>query len=217
MSGFPTAEAKAKLCTKEQRVDCSEDGRETPSGGIFKRDLQVRGSGELQERKNEQGEAGCGEEFGEKVRELRQEVKEELEGVIIRGGSPKYLKAPPDRQDLLERVKKDILGVYQSSFRDKANLRIIDIRSVAKLRKTVLDNLKKVEFHGVKTFLTDITRLKQELTQQMRQSLHDFADLACSEDCAVTEGPVLDSWTCFRIRAQCFKGSVCGGVTFIIR
>ncbi|XP_073513930.1 izumo sperm-egg fusion protein 3 isoform X1 [Phyllobates terribilis] len=27
---------------------------------------------------------------------------------------------------------------------------------------------------------------------------------------AVIEGPVLDSKTCLRIRAQCFKGSVCG-------
>lgn len=28
---------------------------------------------------------------------------------------------------------------------------------------------------------------------------------------AMTEGPVLDCWTCLRINAQCFSGELCGG------
>ncbi|KAI5942103.1 Izumo sperm-egg fusion protein 3, partial [Manis javanica] len=33
--------------------------------------------------------------------------------------------------------------------------------------------------------------------------------LACSEDCVVTEGPVLDCWTCLCINTQCFTGEYC--------
>ncbi|XP_073422523.1 izumo sperm-egg fusion protein 3 [Dendrobates tinctorius] len=59
-------------------------------------------------------------------------------------------------------------------------------------------------------FMENIRTHKEEIMWQMKQSLEKFADLACSEDCSVIEGPVLDSKTCLRIRASCFKGSVCG-------
>ncbi|XP_056398967.1 izumo sperm-egg fusion protein 3 isoform X3 [Hyla sarda] len=94
--------------------------------------------------------------------------------------SSKVPKDVPDRKAFLESVNKEIFSVYWTSFRDKPYLRIIDIRSVVKLKKMVFDSLRETEFH------------------------------ACTEDCSVTEGPVLDCWTCLRIRAQCFKGSVCG-------
>ncbi|XP_073513931.1 izumo sperm-egg fusion protein 3 isoform X2 [Phyllobates terribilis] len=58
--------------------------------------------------------------------------------------------------------------------------------------------------------MENIRKHREEIMWQMKQSLEKFADLACSEDCSVIEGPVLDSKTCLRIRAQCFKGSVCG-------
>ncbi|XP_056398968.1 izumo sperm-egg fusion protein 3 isoform X4 [Hyla sarda] len=74
----------------------------------------------------------------------------------------------------------------------------------------VFDSLRETEFHGINMFLEDIKTIKQKLMRQMKQSLEHFADIACTEDCSVTEGPVLDCWTCLRIRAQCFKGSVCG-------
>ncbi|KAM4014700.1 izumo sperm-egg fusion protein 3 isoform 3-T3 [Anomaloglossus baeobatrachus] len=86
----------------------------------------------------------------------------------------------PNRQAFMESVKMEILGVYRTSFKNIKYLRIIDIRSVATLKKMILDKLRAIQFH------------------------------ACSEDCSVIEGPLLDSKTCLRVRAQCFKGSVCG-------
>ncbi|XP_069804151.1 izumo sperm-egg fusion protein 3 isoform X2 [Dendropsophus ebraccatus] len=74
----------------------------------------------------------------------------------------------------------------------------------------IFDSLRETEFHGLTMFVEDIKKIKQDLMRQMKQSLEHFADLACTEDCSVTEGPSLDCWTCLRIRAQCFKGSVCG-------
>ncbi|XP_056398966.1 izumo sperm-egg fusion protein 3 isoform X2 [Hyla sarda] len=102
--------------------------------------------------------------------------------------SSKVPKDVPDRKAFLESVNKEIFSVYWTSFRDKPYLRII----------------------GINMFLEDIKTIKQKLMRQMKQSLEHFADIACTEDCSVTEGPVLDCWTCLRIRAQCFKGSVCG-------
>ncbi|XP_072011639.1 izumo sperm-egg fusion protein 3 isoform X3 [Engystomops pustulosus] len=110
----------------------------------------------------------------------------------------------------LESVSKDILGIYPTFFRGKGNLRIIDVRGVEKLRKMVLDKLAGDQFVGRNTFMTNIKQMEKELMWQMKKSLEDFSDLACSRDCSVIEGPVLDCWTCDQITAQCFKGSVCG-------
>ncbi|XP_013927342.1 PREDICTED: izumo sperm-egg fusion protein 3 [Thamnophis sirtalis] len=53
-------------------------------------------------------------------------------------------------------------------------------------------------------------QLRFSLRKKIRQILEEFADLACSEDCTVIEGPILDCWTCLRITTQCFDGEVCG-------
>ncbi|XP_075696935.1 izumo sperm-egg fusion protein 3 [Rhinoderma darwinii] len=55
----------------------------------------------------------------------------------------------PNRAAFLEGLKKEILGVYQASFKDKPHLRIIDIRSVAKLKKMVFDNLRGSKFNDL--------------------------------------------------------------------
>ncbi|KAM4014699.1 izumo sperm-egg fusion protein 3 isoform 2-T2 [Anomaloglossus baeobatrachus] len=94
----------------------------------------------------------------------------------------------PNRQAFMESVKMEILGVYRTSFKNIKYLRII----------------------GEEMFMKNIKNLKEEIILQMKQSLEKFADIACSEDCSVIEGPLLDSKTCLRVRAQCFKGSVCG-------
>ncbi|CAN2387923.1 Izumo sperm-egg fusion protein, partial [Pristimantis euphronides] len=103
------------------------------------------------------------------------------------------------------------MGVYRTSFGDEPPLRIIDIQSVVNLKAMVLHNLTGIDCHGTDACSGIIKNIQQELQGQMKQSLQHFADLACSEDCSLTDGPVLDSWTCLRIRAQCFRGSVCGG------
>ncbi|XP_075045709.1 izumo sperm-egg fusion protein 3 [Mixophyes fleayi] len=86
-----------------------------------------------------------------------------------------------------------------------------DVRSVAKLKTLVLDNIKGKEFDGMNAHWLLVRKIRIELIQAMKIALEEFIDLACSEDCSVTEGSVLDCWTCYRVRAQCFDGSVCGG------
>ncbi|XP_063798768.1 izumo sperm-egg fusion protein 3 isoform X2 [Pseudophryne corroboree] len=116
----------------------------------------------------------------------------------------------PNRQVFLDGLNNEILGVYQSYFKQKEYLRIIDIRSVAKLKALVFEKLKGKQFEGMNAQWLLVQKIRSQLTKEMKKSLEEFTDLACSEDCSVIEGPALDSWTCLRIRAQCFDGSVCG-------
>nr|XP_048688488.1 myosin-10-like isoform X2 [Caretta caretta] len=63
---------------------------------------------------------------------------------------------------------------------------------------------------GVHLLQLTLAQHRDSLRTRLRETLESFADLACSEDCTVTEGPVLDCWTCLRISAQCFDGELCG-------
>ncbi|XP_029142393.1 izumo sperm-egg fusion protein 3 [Protobothrops mucrosquamatus] len=73
---------------------------------------------------------------------------------------------------------------------------------------------------GVFLWQLSMYQLRFSLRKKIHQILEKFADLgtnpedalepACSEDCTVIEGPILDCWTCLRITTQCFDGEVCG-------
>ncbi|KAL6089271.1 hypothetical protein STEG23_002856 [Scotinomys teguina] len=51
--------------------------------------------------------------------------------------------------------------------------------------------------------------IRQHLESQLREMLKNFSAVACSEDCIVIEGPVLDCWTCLRMTTRCFRGDYC--------
>ncbi|XP_073737421.1 izumo sperm-egg fusion protein 3 isoform X3 [Callorhinus ursinus] len=89
----------------------------------------------------------------------------------------------PGRFHLLERQIKEMTHLsFKVSHRDKM-LRVLAVHKVIKLRIWLKNELYKL---GNETWK------------------------ACSEDCVVTEGPVLDCWTCLRITSRCFRGEYCG-------
>ncbi|XP_005626747.1 izumo sperm-egg fusion protein 3 isoform X2 [Canis lupus baileyi] len=89
----------------------------------------------------------------------------------------------PGRIHLLERQIKEMIRLsFKVSHRDKM-LRVLAVQKVTKLRTWLKNELYKL---GNETFK------------------------ACSEDCVVIEGPVLDCWTCLRITSRCFRGEYCG-------
>ncbi|CAO2588102.1 Izumo sperm-egg fusion protein 3, partial [Lemmus lemmus] len=51
--------------------------------------------------------------------------------------------------------------------------------------------------------------IRKNLESQLKEILKNFSEVACSEDCIVTEGPVLDCWTCLRMTTRCFRGDYC--------
>ncbi|XP_014641516.1 PREDICTED: izumo sperm-egg fusion protein 3 isoform X2 [Ceratotherium simum simum] len=89
----------------------------------------------------------------------------------------------PGRTHLLERQIKEMTRLsFKVSHRDKM-LRVLAVQKVVKLRTWLKDELYKL---GNETWK------------------------ACSEDCVVTEGPILDCWTCLRLTTRCFRGEYCG-------
>ncbi|XP_008514507.1 izumo sperm-egg fusion protein 3 isoform X2 [Equus przewalskii] len=89
----------------------------------------------------------------------------------------------PGRTHLLERQIKEMIRLsFKVSHGDKM-LRVLAVQKVVKLRTWLKNELYKV---GNETWK------------------------ACSEDCVVTEGPILDCWTCLRLTTRCFKGEYCG-------
>ncbi|XP_042768730.1 izumo sperm-egg fusion protein 3 isoform X2 [Panthera uncia] len=89
----------------------------------------------------------------------------------------------PGRTHLLEwQIKEMIHLSFKVSHGDKM-LRVLAVHKAVKLRIWLKNELYKL---GNETWK------------------------ACSEDCVVTEGPILDCWTCLRITTQCFRGEYCG-------
>ncbi|XP_027472267.1 izumo sperm-egg fusion protein 3 isoform X4 [Zalophus californianus] len=89
----------------------------------------------------------------------------------------------PGRFHLLERQTKEMTHLsFKVSHRDKM-LRVLAVHKVIKLRIWLKNELYKL---GNETWK------------------------ACSEDCVVTEGPILDCWTCLRTTSRCFRGEYCG-------
>ncbi|KAH1181267.1 hypothetical protein KIL84_002201 [Mauremys mutica] len=64
--------------------------------------------------------------------------------------------------------------------------------------------LKETPWKGVHLLQLMLAQHRESLRTRLREALESFADVA------VTEGPVLDCWTCLRINAQCFDGELCG-------
>ncbi|XP_004638627.1 izumo sperm-egg fusion protein 3 [Octodon degus] len=119
----------------------------------------------------------------------------------------------PGRTQLLERhIKLMVRLSFQVSHRDKM-LRVLDVSKVVKLRIWLKDELYRLgnkTWKGAFIFQGRFLNVRQNLESKVKEALKDFSEVACSEDCTVIEGPILDCWTCLRIFTQCFKGEYCG-------
>nr|XP_056720222.1 izumo sperm-egg fusion protein 3 [Euleptes europaea] len=92
--------------------------------------------------------------------------------------------------------------------------RVLDVRGVMSIKADIikqLQEIKKQPWKGVFLWQLSMYHLRVSLKKRMKQTLEQFADLGIyPKGKAVTEGPVLDCWTCLRIAIQCFDGELCG-------
>ncbi|XP_054544877.1 izumo sperm-egg fusion protein 3-like isoform X2 [Talpa occidentalis] len=113
----------------------------------------------------------------------------------------------PGRAHLLERQSKELIHLsFKVSHRHKT-LRVLAVQKVVKLRillKNELYRLSNETWKGVFIFQGKLLNVRQNLESTVKEVLQNFSDIV------VTEGPILDCWTCFRITARCFKGEYCG-------
>ncbi|KAM9084093.1 izumo sperm-egg fusion protein 3 isoform 1-T1 [Megaptera novaeangliae] len=118
----------------------------------------------------------------------------------------------PGRPHLLERQIKEMIRLsFKVSHRDKM-LRVLAVQKVVNLRtwlKNELHKLSNETWKGVLILQVKLLDVRQNLESKLKELLKNFSEVACSEDCVVTEGPILDCWTCLRITTRCFKGEYC--------
>ncbi|XP_047379763.1 izumo sperm-egg fusion protein 3 isoform X1 [Sciurus carolinensis] len=118
----------------------------------------------------------------------------------------------PGRNQLLERQFKEMTHIsFKVSHRDKM-LRVLAVQKVVKLRtwlKNEFYRLGNETWKGVFILQGKLLEVRQNLEPKVKETLKAFSEVACSEDCIVTEGPVLDCWTCLRITTRCFRGEYC--------
>ncbi|XP_043390823.1 izumo sperm-egg fusion protein 3 [Chelonia mydas] len=130
-------------------------------------------------------------------------------GVLLREVVPSEV---PDRDALIQRHVQAFERLYSTHLPEKHH-RVLDVRGVLAVKAALtswLRALKETPWKGVHLLQLTLAQHRDSLRTRLRETLESFADLACSEDCTVTEGPVLDCWTCLRISAQCFDGELCG-------
>ncbi|XP_038238176.2 izumo sperm-egg fusion protein 3 isoform X3 [Dermochelys coriacea] len=130
-------------------------------------------------------------------------------GVLLREVVPSEV---PDRDALIQRHVQAFEHLYSTHLPEKHH-RVLDVRGVLAVKAALtswLRALKETPWKGVHLLQLTLAQHRDSLRTLLRETLESFADLACSEDCTVTEGPVLDCWTCLRISAQCFDGELCG-------
>ncbi|XP_038609170.1 izumo sperm-egg fusion protein 3 [Tachyglossus aculeatus] len=119
----------------------------------------------------------------------------------------------PTRPALLERQLQALRDPDPQGLGVEKRLRVLDVRGAATLRlwlKKKILALKEEPQKGVFILQGQLLRIRGELRLRLREALRAFSNLACSEDCTLNEGPVLDCWTCLRISTSCFRGELCG-------
>ncbi|XP_067388866.1 izumo sperm-egg fusion protein 3 isoform X2 [Emydura macquarii macquarii] len=112
----------------------------------------------------------------------------------------------PSRDALIQRQVQAFEDLYRTLQLDKHH-RVLDVRGVLSVKAALtswLRDLKETPWKGVHLLQLTLAQHRNSLRTRLRDVLESFADLA------VTEGPVLDCWTCLRINAQCFGGELCG-------
>ncbi|XP_045418615.1 izumo sperm-egg fusion protein 3 isoform X1 [Lemur catta] len=119
----------------------------------------------------------------------------------------------PGRTHLLERQSKEMIHLsFKVSHSDKM-LRVLAVQKVVKLRTWLKNEFYKLSnetWKGVFILQGKLLEVRQILESKLKELLKNFSEVACSEDCIVVEGPILDCWTCLRVTTRCFKGEYCG-------
>ncbi|KYO38099.1 izumo sperm-egg fusion protein 3 isoform B [Alligator mississippiensis] len=112
----------------------------------------------------------------------------------------------PQRDTLIQHHIEAFTQLYTLHLREKQH-RVLDVRGVQSLKSaltTWLKGVKEEPWKGVNLLQLALAQQRDSLLSSLHGALERFANLA------MTEGPVLDCWTCLRINAQCFSGELCG-------
>uniref|UniRef100_A0ABI7YUZ0 IZUMO family member 3 n=1 Tax=Felis catus TaxID=9685 RepID=A0ABI7YUZ0_FELCA len=113
----------------------------------------------------------------------------------------------PGRTHLLERQIKEMIHLsFKVSHGDKM-LRVLAVHKAVKLRiwlKNELYKLGNETWKGAFILQGKLLDVRQNLELKLKEILKNFSEVV------VTEGPILDCWTCLRITTQCFRGEYCG-------
>ncbi|CAO2588104.1 Izumo sperm-egg fusion protein 3 [Lemmus lemmus] len=118
----------------------------------------------------------------------------------------------PGRIQLLDRQHKEITQLSSKVSHKDKTLRLLAVRNVVSLREWLKHEFYKLgneTWKGVFIIQGKLLGIRKNLESQLKEILKNFSEVACSEDCIVTEGPVLDCWTCLRMTTRCFRGDYC--------
>ncbi|XP_048639082.1 izumo sperm-egg fusion protein 3 isoform X2 [Marmota marmota marmota] len=112
----------------------------------------------------------------------------------------------PGRNQLLERQFKETIHLSSKVSHGNKMLRVLAVQKVVKLRtwlKNEFYRLGNETWKGVFIFQGKLLEIRQKLESKVKETLTAFSEVV------VTEGPVLDCWTCLRITTRCFRGEYC--------
>uniref|UniRef100_A0A8C9PJJ0 IZUMO family member 3 n=1 Tax=Spermophilus dauricus TaxID=99837 RepID=A0A8C9PJJ0_SPEDA len=112
----------------------------------------------------------------------------------------------PGRNQLLERQFKETIHLSSKVSHGNKMLRVLAVQKVVKLRtwlKNEFYRLGNETWKGVFIFQGKLLEIRQKLESKVKETLMAFSEVV------VTEGPVLDCWTCLRITTRCFRGEYC--------
>ncbi|XP_003511620.1 izumo sperm-egg fusion protein 3 [Cricetulus griseus] len=118
----------------------------------------------------------------------------------------------PGRIQLLDRQHKEIIQLSSKVSHMDKTLRLLAVRNVIKMREWLKHEFYRLgneTWKGAFIMQGKLLQVRQNLGYQLKESLKSFSEVACSEDCIVIEGPVLDCWTCLRLTTRCFRGDYC--------
>ncbi|XP_040613397.1 izumo sperm-egg fusion protein 3 isoform X2 [Mesocricetus auratus] len=118
----------------------------------------------------------------------------------------------PGRAQLLDRQHKEITHLSSKVSHKDKTLRLLAVRNVVKLREWLKHEFYRLgneTWKGVFIIQGKLLHVRQNLELELKEILKNFSEVACSEDCILTEGPVLDCWTCLRMTTRCFRGDYC--------
>ncbi|XP_045696426.1 izumo sperm-egg fusion protein 3 [Phyllostomus hastatus] len=119
----------------------------------------------------------------------------------------------PGRTQLLEGQIKEVINLSIKVTHRNKMFRVLAVQKVVSFKTWLKNELYKVgnkTWKGVFILQGKLLNVCQNLESKLKEILKHFPELACSEDCMVTEGPILDCWNCLHINTRCFKGEYCG-------
>ncbi|OBS58996.1 hypothetical protein A6R68_09879, partial [Neotoma lepida] len=123
----------------------------------------------------------------------------------------------PGRTQLLDRQHKEIIHLSSKVSHKDKTLRLLAVRNVVKFRVWMKEEFYKLgneTWKGVFITQGKLLKVRQHLESKLKETLKNFSAVGNETFLPnnmeiVTEGPILDCWTCLRMTTRCFRGDYC--------